>query len=426
MGLKASEEGKRKIREAIKNKGLQRTSAKTFQEVTSKLFIEEKTWKRFVYADRAISNDNFKKCCEFLGLNWEEIADSRQPSQPSKYDSDSAPSAELYFYGRDEDLKKLEKWVLDEDYRWIILYGLGGIGKTQLAVKLAEQLEKQNKFDKLIWQQISYSTPKDQLLSELLDRLLPNTEQITSNVEKRFLQELKRQRILIILNEHELSEKEEQTHDNRDSYQDYCNFLGQLSWERHQSCIMLTSRKKPNNLDAVTSFVKAHELKGLDENAGCKLLSDGIGYPKNLTSDEQARKELVSKYHGNPLALKLVAGLIREHYSDERKFLDRHYKSLVVPEEIENILTSVTRDLKEFQIEILRYLAKASDPVSRDELDSNLPNGMHSSELPRVLEALKQRSLLLLVQVSESNEYFYTLQPMVRKFVLRQLNRKLQ
>ncbi|BAY28758.1 WD-repeat protein [Tolypothrix tenuis PCC 7101] len=422
MGLKASEEGKRKIWKALADKGLQRTSKETLNRIESELYyISDKTWKRFVYAERPIRDKTFKDCCEFLGLNSEEIVDSSQPSQPSKYDWDSAPSAEIYFYGRDEDMKKLEKWVLDEHYRWIILYGFGGIGKTQLAVKLAEQVEKQNKFDKLIWQQISYSTPKDQLVSELLDRLLPNSEQIISNVEKKFLEELKRQKILIILNEHELFEKEEQANDNRDSYKHYCNFLRQLSWERHQSCIILTTREKPNNLDAVTSFVKAHELKGLDVNAGCQLLSDGIGYPKNLTSDEQARKELVHRYDGNPLALKLVAGLIREHYSNERKFVDIHNKSLVVPEEIETILASVTKDLNTFQKKILCYLAKVSDPISRDELDSNLPNGMHGSELPRVLETLKQRSLILLVQVSESNEYFYTLQPMVRKFVLRQL-----
>ncbi|WP_181984843.1 NB-ARC domain-containing protein [Nostoc sphaeroides] len=394
--------------------------------VDSELSISEKTWRRFVYADRPITDENFKKCCKFLDdLNWEEIADSSQPSQPSKYDWNSAPSPEPDFYGRDEDLKTLEKWVLDERYRLIILYGFGGIGKTQLAVKLGEQVEKENKFDRFIWQKLSYTTPKDVLLSELLYRLSPNTDQITSDLEKRFLEELKRQRILIILDEHELSQKGEDSNSNRDSYKYYCDFLRQLSLERHKSCILLTTREKPNNLETVASFVKAHELKGLDVDAGCKIVADILSSddnepPKNLTSDEKARKVLVGRYGGNPLALKLVAGLIKKQFhGNEGKFLNRNDISMVVPDEIETILTSLTEALDPFEKNILCYLAKVSDSVSNDELYENLPTGMHGSKLPIVLRDLTRRSLI--ITVSEGNKVFHTLQPMVRKFVLRQL-----
>jgi hypothetical protein len=44
------------------------------------------------------------------------------------------------FYGRDHELRVLQKWLLEEHCRFVLLLGMGGMGKTALSVKLAEQV----------------------------------------------------------------------------------------------------------------------------------------------------------------------------------------------------------------------------------------------------------------------------------------------
>jgi hypothetical protein len=414
MGIKASDEGKRKIKDALAKKGLEPLSEETLEEVRKQLKISEKTWKAFVYAQRPLRNKNFQQCCKFLDLNWVEIGDF---SQTSKYDWNSAPVPELHFYGRDRDLEILKEWVSSDRHHWVILYGLGGIGKTQLALKLGEEVK--NNFVRLIWQRLCYTTPVDQLLTELLGRLSLNSAITSSHSKQIFLKELQRQRILIILDEQDLSKEEEDIDRNRDSYRSYCKFLHQLSLERHNSCIVLTTRERPEDIGAAAHLVKAYELKGLDVDAGCKILREHE-YQKDLTFNEKTGKELVQRYGGNPLALKLVASLILDSFSGNvREFLDKHERSLVVPDRIEIILTSLINTLNKFEKEILRYIAEASDSVSREELYNNLPSQMHSSDLPKVLAALKRRALLM--EDSEGNEVLLSLQPMVKKFVQRQL-----
>lgn len=56
------------------------------------------------------------------------------------------------FYGRVEELATLTHWIVSDRCRLILLLGMGGIGKTSLSVKLAEQL--QGSFEYLIWRSL--------------------------------------------------------------------------------------------------------------------------------------------------------------------------------------------------------------------------------------------------------------------------------
>ncbi len=44
-----------------------------------------------------------------------------------------------FFYGRTVELATLEEWVDSDRCRVIALFGMGGMGKTALAVKLAQK-----------------------------------------------------------------------------------------------------------------------------------------------------------------------------------------------------------------------------------------------------------------------------------------------
>lgn len=89
----------------------------------------------------------------FVGINNVSIcpesanSGSRQPpgqqKQPQPYlDLGYAPEI-VNFYGRQEELATLEDWIVEKPRRLVTLLGMGGIGKTVLAVRLIENIKPQ-------------------------------------------------------------------------------------------------------------------------------------------------------------------------------------------------------------------------------------------------------------------------------------------
>jgi hypothetical protein len=71
------------------------------------------------------------------------------------------------FCGRETELTTLRHWVLEENCRMVAVLGMGGIGKSTLAVKLASQIEQE--FEVVVWRSLQ-NAPS---LEELLDSILP-------------------------------------------------------------------------------------------------------------------------------------------------------------------------------------------------------------------------------------------------------------
>src|SRR2546423_2667079 len=44
------------------------------------------------------------------------------------------------FYGREDELVEVERWVVDDRCRLVVLLSIGGLGKTALSIKLAQQI----------------------------------------------------------------------------------------------------------------------------------------------------------------------------------------------------------------------------------------------------------------------------------------------
>ncbi|MBD1856143.1 MULTISPECIES: NB-ARC domain-containing protein [Leptolyngbya] len=55
-------------------------------------------------------------------------------------------------YGRAQELTTLQPWVVDEPCRLITIVGMGGIGKTALSIRLAEQVQEAFQF--VIWRSL--------------------------------------------------------------------------------------------------------------------------------------------------------------------------------------------------------------------------------------------------------------------------------
>ncbi|MFN5964538.1 MAG: NB-ARC domain-containing protein, partial [Pseudanabaena sp.] len=59
------------------------------------------------------------------------------------------------FCGRTQELETLREWIMADRCRVVTILGMGGMGKTALSVKIAEQL--QNEFDYVIWRSLRHA-----------------------------------------------------------------------------------------------------------------------------------------------------------------------------------------------------------------------------------------------------------------------------
>jgi MoxR-like ATPase len=82
--------------------------------------------------------------------------DRQAPAQRYHVDwgeaSDGSP-----FYGREKELALLEEWIVAQGCRLIAVLGMGGLGKTSLALQLARQL--QPSFDLIFWRSLLNAPP---------------------------------------------------------------------------------------------------------------------------------------------------------------------------------------------------------------------------------------------------------------------------
>src|SRR6266852_7320871 len=105
------------------------------------------------------------------------------------------------FYGREEELATLTKWVLEEHCRVVSVLGLGGIGKSALAVSLMHQVAAH--FEVVIWRSLRDAPSCEALLEECLQVLAPEVlRDVSVSLERRFsllLECVRRTRVLLVL-----------------------------------------------------------------------------------------------------------------------------------------------------------------------------------------------------------------------------------
>jgi len=107
----------------------------------------------------------------------------------------------------------------------------------------------------------------------------------------------------------------------QESYEGYHRLFEKLGSIKHQSCLLLTSREKPKAIAVIEGdqlLVRSWSLDGLAPEDGKYILRE-----KNLSGSATDQDALVQLYGGNPLALKVVAQLIREVFDgDIASFLE--------------------------------------------------------------------------------------------------------
>lgn len=305
-----------------------------------------------------------------------------------------APQVSL-FEGRSDELALLERWIRRDDCRLVGIFGLAGIGKTSLAVKLTELLA--DSFNTVIWRSLRNAPPFPVFMQELLGMLLPQDalpthlsidEQVTLLVEQ-----LHNSRCLLILDGWTSilsGERGVLAGRYRSGYEHYGQLLRQIGDGRHQSTLILTSREKPIGLvfmEGEALPVRSLRLQGLTRPVAVAMLRK-----LSLPGTPEALEVLAKKYSGNPLALKAVTRTILDLFEGNvLKFLDQ---GTMVYGDIRQILEQQLSRLSASEQQLMLHLAQHTGWVSFSDLVTGLSLELTQESILESLESLHRRSLI--------------------------------
>jgi hypothetical protein len=186
--------------------------------------------------------------------------------------------------------------------------------------------------------------------------------------------------------------------------------------ERHQSCLLLTSREKPNEIAALEGEklpVRFLQLRGLRDADAVALFQD-----KGFLGSEVGLSSLIQLYGGSPLALKAIATMIQEVFAGNvKEFLSQN--TVVLGDRLRTLLKEQVSRLSPMEKDVIYWLAIERQPVCLSKLRANFVLPPTPSQLMEILVSLERRSLL--DKIAEDNGIAFTLQPMVMKYVAEEL-----
>ncbi|MCB0085574.1 MAG: hypothetical protein KDE47_31750, partial [Caldilineaceae bacterium] len=342
----------------------------------------------------------------FMGSATENKPNTDGAQPPQVVGHNLSPRTKLY--GRQIELTRIQKWVIEDSCRLVGIFGIGGQGKTALASALVQALPDLSTpdlstqmptpaggFVHIIWRSLLNAPPLPEVMREWFYILSNQTvTSLPTSFDQQYSQllaYLRSQRCLLILDNLEsILQGDVYNGFYRPGYELYGQLIHHLAESEHRSCLLLTSRERPQDLTHLeedTPAVRFLSLTGLPADAGRQML-----VARGLVDDSADLDTLVDHYSGNPLALQLAADTVQSIFNgDIGAFLKAE---TLVFDDIRHVLDQQFARLSPLEREIMYWLATVREPLPFASLRPLLAQPSSPRLVLEAMRALQRRSLV--------------------------------
>jgi hypothetical protein len=387
-------------------------------KILSKELGEDVTKSNFCWSIERLANSFNSSQSQIVGIainnhvNWctnnpdtqkQAVSDEQEFTEKTSYKNFKQSPKITQLYGRENELSTLSQWIKNPHTR----LGISGIGKSTLVRYYIDT--DTIPFDAIIWKNIKLYKSLDSLFQEIFIELNINNQVInTNNLLNQSLELFNQKRCLIIFdNLEEIFATQRFSGQYKPEYQNYKTFLQIITEIEHQSCFILISQEKCQEMISLDSeLYPSHclELSGLGDSAIQILQNQGL-------KDEENWLQLINLYEGHPRYLKYISTLIKDVFQGKVSELINE-NCLIFTEDFKSLFDSIWIRLSDVEKDILLKISQQEQFISRDEIRLYL--SLSSMDIINGLQSLTRRFLLT---KSEENEKIFNLSSVFREYL---------
>lgn len=312
-------------------------------------------------------------------------------------------------YEERQEIKHIED-ALDKKLV-VVLYGFGGIGKTTLLKRLADNDKFEYTFIYEVKNKENFTFVAKIILRECFgETTLPDDER---ELMDQIFHRLETKKVLIVIDNLEsIMGIGEESGKILPEYQGFVAFCNKFLETETQSRLIMSGREM---LELGSRFIESYatiKMLGMDAGQARKVLRD-----LNLNGSEHEWTEFTEYYSGNPLELKIAAREICDSYScNISDFL--HDPS--IPHELHELLREQFERFNKLEKVILLWCAVEREPVDEEYLISRftlLEHGHRS--IKRAFANVHNHCFV--ERDTEDRRTVYYLQPVIQEFLSERL-----
>lgn len=319
------------------------------------------------------------------------------------------PKPAARFWGRENELDDLHDLLVIQGQKIVVLEGMPGIGKTELAKETAHHLHEH--FDLIFWQELRTPTPAGTFMQRFVNFATSSKGYHAS--EKDFLELLRQHRCLLIFDQFESLLDRSNHYDNYlRTYVDYDLLLHDIAGAQHQSALLITSSYMPTTFveDIALRYqdsIRRYPLKGMDWEY-TRILAQA-----NIDASDSDLIALHNHFNGHPNAIKsAIQNIANGQYATIQDYLAR------APREGERVREAVleVEQASPFALDVLYWLA-----IEREYLSVERLCGLMGEARSEVDRAIRRLTAAYLVEKHLTEHHSYRVRSDVLDYVTERL-----